>query len=73
MGFTRDDWKLLAIALQKHTQSIKVAKLVKAPFGVKYTTHGFLEMPFGLCPAIRAIWIVKPVHPAPRLVTAYPL
>ena len=59
--------------LQKHAQSNPVAKLVKTPFGVKYTIDGFLETPFGSRPAIRAIWIVEPDHPAPRPVTAYPL
>ena len=73
MGFTPGEWKPLATALQEHAHSNPVATLARTPFGVKYTVDGHLETPSGSRPVIRTVWIVTSKHPAPRLVTAYPL
>ena len=72
LGYTRDEWALLASALRRLALATEVAKSVETVHGIKYILDGGMETPGGKRPVVRTIWIVDCGLDRPRLVTAYP-
>ena len=72
LGFRRDDWQMLALALGKLALKSSVAKCTESSHGVKYVVDGKIETPSWRAPTIRTIWIVDRGLDTPRFVTAYP-
>ncbi len=72
MGFSRDDWRVLAEALRRLAETTEVAGSVESAHGWKYIVEGPLATPSGRTPAVRSVWIVDQGTTAPRLITAYP-
>jgi len=68
LGFSREDWPVLATALRILAEN----KRMESPYGQKYILDGRIESPSGRTPVVRSIWIVDRVSDTPRLVTAYP-
>ena len=72
LGFSRDDWQPLAVALARLAEATEVLKSMESPHGRKYILDGRIETPSGQTPVVRTIWIVDRGADRPRLVTAYP-
>jgi hypothetical protein len=72
LGFTREEWEVLALAFRRLAQSTEVAKNMESPHGRKYIVEGCIETPGGKSPVVRTIWIVDLGGDAPRLISAYP-
>jgi hypothetical protein len=72
MGFTADEWLLLAEALRRLALKTEVAKRIETGHGTKYIVDGRLESPSGRTPNVRTVWIVDPGREIARLVTAFP-
>ena len=72
LGFRREDWPVLAVALRKLAESFPVVKSVASRHGSKYVLDGRIESPVGKSPNVRTVWIVDRGGEAPHLVTAYP-
>ena len=68
LGFSRDDWQPLAVALGKLAEATEVAKSMESPHGRKYVLDGRIETPSGKTPVVRTIWIDRGAD-RPRLVT----
>lgn len=72
LGFTTEEWSLLAFALRRLAATTEVTKNVESPHGVKYILDGRIETPSGERTKIRSVWIIDRGRDIPRLVTAYP-
>ena len=70
-GFTRDDWQVLAAALQSHAVTNPVVQFTQSPHGAKYVVACHLTTPDGRNPCLRSVWIIDAGASNPRLVTAY--
>lgn len=49
-----------------------VAETLRTPHGTKHIVDGTVDTPDGSRVRLRTVWIVEPVDPRPRFVTAYP-
>lgn len=49
-----------------------VVETLWSPHGIKHIVDGTVETPDGSRVPLRTVWIVEPVKPRPRFVTAYP-
>jgi hypothetical protein len=47
MGFSRADWRVLAVALLRLPETVEVAQSVESAHGWKYIVDGPLETPSG--------------------------
>lgn len=72
LGFTQDDWPILATALLELAQTGESAHRTDSPHGAKYILDGRIDTPSGKMAVIRTIWIVDRGTATPRLITAYP-
>ena len=72
IGFTRDDWQNMLIALQRLALTAKVSGKIDSQHGIKYILDGRITSPSGKKPVVRSIWIVDRDQSTPRLVTVYP-
>jgi hypothetical protein len=72
LGFSREQWPALAVALRKLAATTDVTEGLESPHGRKYVLEGRIESPSGRTPWVRTVWIVDAGQDAPRLVTAYP-
>ena len=72
MGFTAEEWEILAGALRTLAATTEVAKQVDSPHGTKYIIDGPLATPIGKTPWVRTVWIIDQGADTPRLVSAYP-
>ena len=72
LGFSRDQWEILAAALKALAGSKEVANATESPHGMKYVIVGRMQSPSGKTPLVQTIWIVDKGMDAARLVTAYP-
>ena len=72
MGFTLEQWDVLADALRALALTSPVANEVNSPHGAKYVVDGALTTPIGKTPSVRTVWIIDQAADTPRLVTAYP-
>ena len=57
LGFSRDDWPMLAAAFRKMAGRYQVAKSVASPHGRKYVLDGEIETPSGKTPRVRTVWV----------------
>ena len=73
LGFSKEQWHLLAGALRRHARENPVAGAVSDPDGTTYLVEGPLETPSGRRPRLRSVWLVERGNLAPRFITAYPL
>jgi hypothetical protein len=72
LGFTAQDWQVLAGALQQMVASSSVIKSVESIHGAKYIIDGAIQAPGRRSANIRSVWIIDRGKEIPRLVTAYP-
>jgi hypothetical protein len=72
IGYSRDDWQLLAAALRAIAASEDATPGDKTAFGDKYEVRGSLVGPSGRGAKVVTVWIVLKDESAPRFVTAYP-
>jgi len=72
LGFTQEEWELLAAAFRKLAVDFSVARSVDSSHGLKYVVDGEIETPSGKTAKVRTVWIVDRGLKIPRLVTAYP-
>ena len=74
LGFTADQWELLAAALREHSDMHGVSSIEREAFGTMYVIEGKLRTPRGeTLRSVRVVWIVTHGEQHPRLVTAYPV
>lgn len=71
LGFSREDWQVLAAAFRAMAEDLTVTSSLASPHGVKYIVEGNIETPSGKVPRVRTVWIVDRGRDTPRLVTAY--
>lgn len=71
-GFDGDDLVRFAKALEAHTRTRPVAKVVESPFGTKRELRCTIATPGGRNPCIVAIWLQTSASDDHRLITAYP-
>ena len=72
LGFTQQEWEVLAAAFGKLALDFSVVKSVESLHGRKYVVDGELETPSCRRAKVRTVWIVDRGWEIPRLVTAYP-
>jgi hypothetical protein len=72
LGFRRDQWEVLATALNQLASSEEVTSAAESPHGKKYVVVGRIHSPSGKTPLVQTIWIVDKGLDTVRLVTAYP-
>jgi hypothetical protein len=72
MGFAREQWQTLAVALRTMAANASVVTRVESIHGEKYVLEAEIETPSGRTPSLRSVWIVDRGANAPRLVTCYP-
>ena len=72
LGFHRERWEVLAVALKALAVSAAVTGASETPHGKKYVITGRIQSPGGKSPLVQSIWIVDKNRNTARLVTAYP-
>ncbi len=72
LGYTQDNWELLARDLRQLALSDEVTLGQSGPHGQKYEVNGKLIGPNGRSGHFVTVWLVKPADLLPRLITAYP-
>jgi hypothetical protein len=72
LGFLRNDWETLAMALRRLATRCPISQSMESVHGKKYIVDGAIETPVGKTPVVRTVWIVDSGETIPRLVTAYP-
>lgn len=73
LGYSIDDWELLANDLRELAKTSTLVRKVESDHGTKYIVDGELNGPLGNPKPVRTIWIVDRGMQFPRLVTAYPV
>ncbi len=71
IGYSQDDWQLLAADLLRVALTCEDFIAKPSSYGVKYETMGEICVPPHQPGRVTAVWIVEEGNP-PRLVTAYP-
>ncbi len=71
LGYSRDDWSLLAKDLLAVATACQFFDSENSLFGVKYKASGLVGRPDYRPGQVLTVWIVEDDGP-PRLVTAYP-
>jgi hypothetical protein len=72
LGFTIDNWELLAQLLKQHVLENDVTKVEPSPFGQRFVVEGIIEAADGRTTWLRAVWFLRDSESIPRFVTAYP-
>ena len=72
LGFEREHWLRLALALKLVARSGSVESQTVIQYGTLYLVSGVLIGPSGIAARFRTVWIVPTGEFAPCLVTAYP-
>ena len=72
IGYSRDDWQVLAAGLLEIIASEDAELGDQSAFGDKYEVRGTLVGPAGRSATIVTVWIVLAGETAPRFVTAFP-
>ena len=72
LGFNREDWQPLAVALRNAAGKADVTKTMASTHGLKYVVDTGLESPSGKTRPVRTVWIIDGGLDTPRLVTAFP-
>ena len=71
LGYTRDQWELLAHDLIGVARDCDEFDTERTKFGVKYKARGSVGRPNQRPGSVLTVWVVEDDDP-PRLVTAYP-
>ena len=71
LGYTRDEWHLLADDLLAIAHDCDTFDTETTPFGVKYIVTGMVGRPNHRLGNVLTVWILEDDEP-PRFVTAYP-
>jgi hypothetical protein len=72
LGYTREDWHVLAADLRRLAEEAEAVETVRTEFGTKYEIRGELVGPAGRQAGIVTAWIILVEEDFPRFVTAYP-
>jgi hypothetical protein len=72
LGYTREDWHVLAADLRNLAQEGDAAEIETTEFGRKFEVSGTLIGPNGRQAAVVSAWIILMDEDFPRLVTTYP-
>jgi len=72
MGFTRENFAILAAAVRILAASGETAEVEATEHGRRYRTEGEIEVPRGGKVRVRLLWIIDAGSDIPRLVSAYP-
>jgi hypothetical protein len=72
LGFRREDWETLAVALRQLASGSPISQSMETIHGKKYIIDGAIKTPIGKMPVVRTVWIIDKGEDVPRLVTAYP-
>jgi hypothetical protein len=72
LSFRREQWEILATALNNLASTGEVAGIVGSPHGKKHVIVGRIQSPSGKTPLVQTIWTVDKGLDTARLVTAYP-
>jgi hypothetical protein len=72
LGYSRDEWELLAIDLRAQAVRFDATPTEERAFGRKYEVRGTIIGPSGRSARLVSIWIVRTGENTPRLVTAFP-
>jgi hypothetical protein len=75
MGFTREDWGILAEALKRQARTGQVVRVAESAHGRRYSVDGILDTPDGRQsrPRVRTVWIEEAGSTVWRLITAHPV
>lgn len=73
VGFSVEQWAVLAQTLLRHAQEHEVVKAETTRFGTRYVIEGAMQTPNGRIVQIRSVWSIAQHESNPRLVTAYPM
>lgn len=73
VGFSADQWPVLADAVLEHARKNQVSESIPNEHGMKYIIDGKLDSPDQRNPIVRSIWFVENGSELARFVTAYPL
>ena len=73
LGFSPEQWEMLAAAIREHAVAHDVARTEESPFGLRYIIEGRLVVPGGRTALIRSVWFIERGEETPRFVTAYPM
>lgn len=71
LGYSMENWQLLADDLRHVAMSCDDFVAKSSPYGVKYETRSEIAVPPHRNGRVVAVWIVE-ANSRPRLVTAYP-
>jgi hypothetical protein len=71
IGYTRDEWRVLANDLMAIARDCREFDTERTKFGIKYKATGTVGHPNQRPGNVLTVWIVEDDDP-PRLVTAYP-
>jgi hypothetical protein len=72
LGYTRDEWRRLAVDLMAIARACDDFETETTRFGIKYKAAGQVGRPNHRPGSVLTVWIVEDDDP-PRLVTAYPV
>jgi hypothetical protein len=72
IGYSRNDWSMLAANLRAIVASEDATPGDESAFGEKYEVRGTLVGPTGREARVVTVWIILAGESAPRFVTAYP-
>lgn len=72
VGYSRNDWQLLAANLRALVASEDATPGDQSPFGDKYEVRGTIVGPTGRDAKVVTVWIILAGESAPRFVTAFP-
>ena len=72
LGFSLNEWEMLAESLRLVAILSEVSRSMESPHGKKYIVDGEIQTPSGKTPKVRTVWIVDAGESIARLVTAYP-
>lgn len=72
LGYTRENWHVLAFNLRRHAEQADAVDAGTSEFGTKYEVRSKLIGPDGREAGIVSVWIILIDEDFPRFVTAYP-
>jgi hypothetical protein len=72
LGYTQDDWKLLAGDLLEMARTNPAVPGQSSAYGRKYEVSGILKGPFGRSARFVSVWLVRSGEDLPRLITVFP-
>jgi hypothetical protein len=72
LGYSQDQWTLLADDLQRHASNGTAHDGEVSPYGRKFEVRGNLVGPSGRAAAVITIWIILHGTDSPKFITAFP-